>query len=369
MKISKRILGVALVVIMVLNVFAVGAFAAFPTDTAVKLALKADKTSYAKGDTITLTFSEQVIPEIGLMRIGGQYDMGYNSSVFELISDATAETGALDKHGFKALQNGYDTGISGVQIPSSSGVSPLYDWDTAVTWNVGDDTTTTFAATEMTDLFTVQIKVKDDAPEGTYTIGFNPAGYEGYSAYSNDGAGNGGLYGVSGTDYGFSVPNMYEFGTCTITVGNGGPTNKPVVSNLETQVRWQDKNAGLLDIGFCGSVSGLTPELDTDGVTVKNVERIGFKFSRTDATLTNNVTTVDAYTLYDFTAETAGTYKFRAVVTGDDLDYKKTDALYACAFIQIGSEEILATNAKIDTTINAEYLDAVNNHNMPAFGA
>lgn len=149
----------------------------------------------------------------------------------------------------------------------------------------------------------------------------------------------------------------------------GDDTTTPVVSNLETQVRWQDKNAGLLDIGFCGSVSGLTPELDTDGVTVKNVERIGFKFSRTDATLTNNVTTVDAYTLYDFTAETAGTYKFRAVVTGDDLDYKKTDALYACAFIQIGSEEILATNAKIDTTINAEYLDAVNNHNMPAFGA
>lgn len=156
----------------------------------------------------------------------------------------------------------------------------------------------------------------------------------------------------------------------TIEYPAGGSSEaKPVVSNLETQVRWQDKNAGLLDIGFCGSVSGLTPELDTDGVTVKNVERVGFKFSRTDATLTNNVTTVDAYTLYDFTAETAGTYKFRAVVTGDDLDYKKTDALYACAFIQIGSEEILATNAKIDTTINAEYLDAVNNHNMPAFGA
>lgn len=147
----------------------------------------------------------------------------------------------------------------------------------------------------------------------------------------------------------------------------GDDTTTPVVSNAETQVRWHDKNAGILDIGFCGSVSDLTPVLDADGKTVTNVAKIGFIFSRTDASLATG-TEVEAHTLYDFTSETAGTYKFRAVVTGEDLSYDSEAKLYACAFIQIGNDKILATNAKIDTTINAEYLDAVNNHKMPAFG-
>ena len=59
MKISKKILGVVLVLTMILNVFAVGAFAAFPDDTAVKLMIATDKETYAPGDEIVLTVSEQ----------------------------------------------------------------------------------------------------------------------------------------------------------------------------------------------------------------------------------------------------------------------------------------------------------------------
>ena len=79
MKISKKILGVALVLTMILNVFAVGAFAAFPDDTAVKLTISADKETYSAGDEVILTFSEQVISALGSMSIGGQYEIAYNN--------------------------------------------------------------------------------------------------------------------------------------------------------------------------------------------------------------------------------------------------------------------------------------------------
>lgn len=271
MKNSKRILGVALALIMIFNVFAVGTFAAFPDDTAVKLAIRSDKATYAQGEVITLTFSEQVIAEVGPMLIGGQYDIGYNSSVFELLSDDIEK---LESHNFVAIADGYDAGISGVQIPSSAGVSDIYGWDTAVTWNVGDDSTS-FDATEMTDLFTVQIKVKDDAANGTYTIGFNPAGYEGYNAYSADAA-NGGLYGVSGTDMGLSVANMYEYGTCEITVG----AEAPVEYDLKwVQNQWRNSVnvEGAYDVGvkFGFDVSDI--DIQFEGTRSTNVARVGAK--------------------------------------------------------------------------------------------
>ena len=349
MKISKKILGVALALIMIFNVFAVGTFAAFPDDTVVKLQLTADKATYAPGDVVTLTVSEQVIEAVGPMLIGGQYDIGYDSSVFELLSD---DTETLESHGFVAIVDGYDAGISGVQIPSQSGVSDMYGWDDAVTFNVGYDGTS-FDATSMTALFTVQIKIKDDAADGTYTLGFNPAGYEGYSAYSAD-ATNEGLYGPFGQDMGFDQENMYEYGTCTITVSSAPAVE---VTHAGTQARYAypgTPSAAAYQFGFVGNVTGLAVE--TDGANnVTNIQSIVATADYNGSTVTSEVATM--------WVEGEG-YGFRAVFAGFDYQDTKTLSVTFAITMADGSTVYTTADAAVDSA-NGIYTAAVG-RGMPA---
>lgn len=352
MKISKKILGVALAVIMIFNVFAIGTFAAFPDDTAVKLQVTADKAVYAPGDVITLTVSEQVIPEVGDMLIGGQYDFGYNGAAIELLSN---DTETLESHGFAAIAAGYDAGISGVQLPSQSGVSEINGWTDAVTFNVGYDGTP-FDATSMTDLFTVQFKVKADAADGTYVIGFNPAGYEGYSAYSAD-ATNEGLYGTSGADLGLSVANTYEYGTCEIKVSSAPAVE---VYHNGTQARYAypgTPSAAAYQFGFVGGVSGLVPEtVEQDGHdVVTNIQSIVATAAYNGTTVTSEVATmwVDGED-----------YGFRAVFSGFDyLDTKDIVVTFAITMAD-GTTTYVTADTATDTA-NGIYTAAVG-RGMPA---
>ena len=150
MKISKKIFGVALAVIMIFNVFAVGTLAAVPADTLVQLNISTDKAVYAPGDTVVIKFGEQCIDELGEMLIGGQYDFGYNSAVLEPISTATE----LATHNFVPIQAGSNVTYSVFKAVSESGVSELYDWDAASTVAVVDDGTA-FDATAGVELFTI----------------------------------------------------------------------------------------------------------------------------------------------------------------------------------------------------------------------
>lgn len=366
MKISKKILGVALVLTMILNVFAVGAFAAFPDDTAVKLTISADKETYAAGDEVVLTFSEQVIAALGSMSIGGQYEIAYNNAVF---TPFNAASDVLDDQGFKAIQAGYDAGISGVQLPGkATEPSALHDWNESICYQVGDDGTV-FDATNKTDLFTVKLKIKSDAPDGTYTIGYNPAGYEAMNAFSNDGVGFGGLYGTDASVFGLPVANTYEYGTCTITVGEGGSTgpDQPTeinvaVKNLDPKVQWRAAGSSDLYIGFEGELSGFTK--DQAATVIGSISELGIEFSSTDATL---ATSIKATTnvVYDFTADDAGVYKFRAVVrkamTDADAAGTITHNLYARAFVKIGDKAPITASDIISTTIHDEYTEGVNN--------
>ena len=313
MKNAKRILGVALALIMIFNVFAVGTFAAFPDDTAVKLMIRADKATYAPGDEVVLTFSEQVIAEVGDMWIGGQYEIAYPTAVF---SPFNATSNVLEDHGFTAIAPGYDAGISTLQLPehvASSGITPelatLYGWDERICYVVCDDSTN-IDCTSATDLFTVKLVIDPTAADGTYTIGYNPQGYEDMNAYSNDAA-NGGLYGTSATDWGFSVPNMYEYGTCTITVSSGAT---PEVTHVKQQSKWNggnDKNtAENYLFGFVGQFTGI--DVVTNEVAgrqeVTNIQSI-----TATATVNGGASVVaDVQTIW----EAAGGYQFRAVFRG-----------------------------------------------------
>ena len=364
MKISKKILGVVLVLTMILNVFAVGAFAAFPDDTAVKLMIATDKETYAPGDEIVLTVSEQVISAIGSVYIGGQYEIAYNGAAVEPYSTS----GDLDPHGFTAIQEGYDSSISGVQIPAQSSGASLAGTDTTICYVVGDSSVA-IDATNKVDLFTVKMKIKADAPDGTYTIGFNPAGYEECNAFSNDGVGFGGLYGTDASVFGLPVANTYEYGTCTITVGEGGSTgpDQPTeinvaVKNLDPKVQWRAAGSNDLYIGFEGELSGFTKA--QAATVIDSISELGIEFSSTDATL---ATSIKATTnvVYDFTADDAGVYKFRAVVrkamSEADAAGTITHNLYARAFVKIGDKAPITASDIISTTIHDEYTEGVNN--------
>lgn len=357
MKNSKRILGVALAIIMIFNVFAVGTFAAFPDDTAVKLMLSTDKTTYAPGDEIVLTFSEQVIAEVGNMLVGGQYEIGYDTAVLEPYSTSTA----LSDHGFVDIMGGSST-ISVVQSYSAclgngswidDTCAENYGWDSLINYVVIDDGSVEAAATDAPlTLFSVKMKVAADAAPGTYTIGFNPGGYEGYNAYSNDTA-NGGLYGVSAADYGYSVENIYEYGTCTFTVATAAAD--PEVTHAKTMGQmadWTDTTATTFNAGFVGKISNLDVEFDANDDECTTIESIVVEITRGDVTLTGN-----AYQLY---AQADGSYLFRAVVKNAAIS--DTEAISYKYIVTLADGSELTYESTEDTSFNAIYNTAKANY-------
>lgn len=349
MKTSKKILGVLLALVMIFNVFAMVSFAAFPDDAAVKLMIRADKESYKPGDTVTITFSEQVLAEVGAMRIGGQYEIAYPSSTIVPF----ASTSALADHGFAAIQSGVDTSMSEVYFEQNDPSTNSYNWDKTIAIGLGDDLSTSFAATDGVDLFTITMKISDTAADGTYTIGYNPAAYEGYSAYSND-AKNGGLYGTSASEYGFSVPNMYEYGTCEIKVASAD-AEPTIVNPLKGQIRFDKKDgayAGTFDVRALATIT----EEDfnatfKDAATAEDmIEEIGFVFAAGSnvgtpdmagvKALVENGTALSGYEkkTVDYISTgaanvAAGNYVFSCIVT-DIPDADKADSLVAVGYIK-----------------------------------
>lgn len=356
MKISKKIFGVALALIMIFNVFAVGTYAAVPADTLVQLNIATDKAVYAPGDTITLTLSAECIAELGLLSIGGQYEIGYNSAVLE---PASTDALTISAHGFEAIQAGAMTGNASIQMPGEA-ASALYDWDTTITYCFGDDGTT-FDATAGVDLFRINLKVKADAPDGTYTIGYNPNGYEMCNGYINDGLGYGGLYGTSAADYGFSVTNMYGYGTCTFTVSSAPAVE---VTHVGEQAKWNGGNANNTAenylFGFVGQVTGLDVETEAqDGHNVvTNIQSIVATAAYNGGTRTSEVITMWAVD---------GGYQFRAVFAGfDPADTKEVSVTFAITMSD-GTTTYATADASVDTP-NAIYLAAVD-RGMPALAA
>lgn len=229
MKIVNKSLGILLVISMIFSVFSVMASALAP-DSAIDLYLDADKASYSKGDVVTFTVSEQTIAEVGAMYIGGQYAVAYDSNIFEPIS--TLDT--LAAHNVVAIADGLDTGNSMVVTPYPSTIEASNNWDAAIMF-VMVDNSVDLDCTTKTDLFTFQLRVKDDAPDGDYFVGFNKDGYVDYTTYSADAA-NGGIYGWD-DDNGFGTTTNYGLNGVTIHVG--APAAASILKYSKAQIRFK----------------------------------------------------------------------------------------------------------------------------------
>lgn len=234
MKTSKKILGVVLALVMLVNVFAMFSFAAAP-DSAIDLTITADKASYSAGDVVTFTVHEKVESAVGEMRIGGRYAIGYNKAGIEPLSDDGMD---ITKHNVTCFVDGSDLPNSTVSFTEDNtsmgdAIDEGHGWDSVVVYGVNDDGLTGFDATAGVDLFSFQMKIPETAPDGDYVVGFNVGSYINYNAYSNDQA----MGCVAGYDDDYDYGTTANYGFTNVTIHVGSAAAAPVLSAAGRQVK------------------------------------------------------------------------------------------------------------------------------------
>lgn len=378
----KKSISIVIALVLLLNVFAVSAFAAVPDGNAIAITLAADKDSYVAGDTVNVTMSIETIAGVPAIS-AGEIEVSYNSAIFAPAADISNQP-SLEAYGCtigEILKGNFDTGANYVR--ESSGTFNASD-EAAYGWNAGlhiaacenfENVTHVDCSTGPKTFVTFPIKINAGVADGTYTIGVNKATFEdsGEAYLFVPGTQ---IYGGEGSQFGVADDATFACGTLDIVVGTGeggsgdggdtpDPTPTVTVSNSDTRVKWSDKANGKIYIGFEGVLTGFTPVTEVkDGRTeVTNIGSVGFRFSTTDATLASG-SDVAARTLYDFND---GTYKFRAIV---ETDYNSESNLYATAYIKLeaNGNATLTSDTIISTSVAAEYAEATGK-GLPAFGA
>lgn len=369
----KKSISIVVALLLLINVFAVSAFAAVPDGNAISLTLTSDKETYAAGETVNVTLSVETTSQVAGLS-AGEIEIGYNSAIFDPAKDISGVPSLAD-YGCTLgdiIATNLDAGGSFVRAGSAAFYADdvtNYGWDSGLYFCVAENyqgITYVDCSAGAKTFVTFPLVIKAGTPDGTYTIGVNKYAFEdGGETYVV--SENGAIYGGEGTSYGASADDAaYACGTLTITVGAGGSTGpvEPTVAvkNLDPKVQWRAAGSSDLYIGFEGELSGFTK--DQAATVIASISELGIEFSSTDATL---ATSIKATTnvVYDFTAGDAGVYKFRAVVrkamTDADAAGTITHNLYARAFVKIGDKAPITASDIISTTIHDEYTEGVNN--------
>ena len=355
MKNAKKVLGLVIAVLMLINTFAVCSFAG-GISSAVDLILTCDKESYKAGDTVTFTVSAKINSEVGDILAGNTTAIAYNSKVIGPMSDSDD----ISVHGMAGLLAGYDSTMSYVDF--TCGGSPADEntaegWDSAIAYAYADDTETTTTPSGTTALCTFQMKLADDVADGEYVVGFNQTAYsdDQQVGFIND-AVNCGIYGQDPSWYGYLAPNQnYTFNDCTITVGEAA---KPITF-VKTQAQWVDGdntqpnwNLGIVgtfnssDIAIAFNEAGTSENVSEVGVTVDSGS-----YSATETTRF----------VYD---NGDGTYSYRAVIKNIPYDVAAGTEITVTFFAMVEGAKVVGETKTIDL---AEAFALAQSHNMPAF--
>lgn len=255
MKMTKKVLGVLLALAMLVNVFAMFSFAAAP-DSAVDLYLRTDKDSYKAGDTVTFTVSEQFIEAVGLARIGVTLPIAYDSTKIQFAKTGVYGNPATN-FGLVAHQAGYDD--AGASITWTDGALAMGDtidegnnWDSLVYLGLTDDGLTTFEAFEKTDIYSFQMVIAEDCPDGDYLVGLNKNSFALGAGYVNDST-MGGIYGEDEQYYG--TTKNYSLDNAIATIHVGDATASSFIKDGGAQIRFRG-------IGSTGTVADYQGEFD-----------------------------------------------------------------------------------------------------------
>jgi hypothetical protein len=340
------------------NVFTVLSTAAVADNYAVKMSVSTDKEVYSAGETAIVSVYVE-----GSSR--GGYDLtkisaaniafGWNNAVLGISAadKATALTGA-----------GMDVDVtnSGIKTHSSDidASEAAYGWNEIMNYGLILNKTATCAS--INDVaFTVAIEIADDAADGDY--------YFGISSYYMSNADDSYAFALTSEEMGdgiygncyeadLGVDAMYDLSDAVakITVGKA---EEKVVKHADTMAQWNNKEAGLINVGLVGKFSAedIAIAFDTKG-TSTNVTAVGAK-------VTINGKTEDKTTnfVYDVKGDESE-FWFRAVVEG--VPYDATEEISVVYYVVCDGETY---ESDAITTTGAEvYADAIANE-MPQFGA
>lgn len=342
MKTTKKVLGIVLAVAMLLNVFALGVFAAYPEDTAVKLYVTSDKDTYAAGETITFTVWANATEEIGNISLASTLEFGYNSAVLAPL----ATTDVAADHGVTAAADkvsGFATADSIVVIDYET-MSDFdatqkanYGWDKLIMLGIAENATPVYVdgtGNTPVELYSFQMKVLDTAADGSYTFGVSDycfGNWNGYIGSSNFGSFYGGTDNKPQEEMGASAPYGFEAVPVTFSIGAG-----KIVFHEKAQHNTKLTTADVATLGFVGNfdkndIGGFTFVEDST-TTLANVTAVGVTLDI--AGIGTQTKTTDALYLKSGTV-----YNFRAVLKDLDLTQygdAKITATYFVTFDKAG---------------------------------
>lgn len=372
MRTAKKVLGIALVLTMLLNVVALVSYAAVPADTVCQLTLKADKESYMPGDDIVITVYAQTAAECPSVTMAGQYEIGYASSAIEpyapdstdllaqgFVPEATEQSKSFSNSESQFVPHSVLIGDMGMTVTEGQGFDEICGY-----WISQPENQFVASVDAPVELFSFKMKVKADAADGDYVIAFNKDGYDNYNAYITDSVAYG-LYGSSGPEFGFTSTNMFALDSIKIHVG--AATEASFIKDGGAQIRFRGISQtgtaadyqGEFDVRTVAKISeaDFKAKFTDEATAIEKITDIGFVYARTSKVADFNLekakqvaqgADIAGYTKKQIShiQHTAGNdYQFTCLVENIP-DADKTDSLNALAYVCFNGEWIFA-DAKI----------------------
>ena len=169
---AKKVLSIALALLMVVNVFAVAVSATVWTTEDAVITLKTDDTKPMPGDEVTVTVALQNNYNVHALQIMVAYDKNYyevvgtadNAFTNLLVSDGAKFTGVAQSHLEAAAQDAMYANLYNASQKAQYGLVRIgYVWLASFASDAGETATPVF--TNTTDLASFKLKVKADAPK------------------------------------------------------------------------------------------------------------------------------------------------------------------------------------------------------------
>ncbi len=297
---AKKVLSIALALLMIVNVFAVAVSATVWTTEKAVITLKTDDTKPMPGDEVTVTVALQNNYNVHALQIMVAYDKNYyevvgtadNAFTNHLVSDGAKFTGVAQSHLDAAAQDAMYAGLYSASQKAQFGLVRIgYVWLASLASNAGATATPVF--TNTTDLASFKLRVKADAPtdgkgvimvdpvfvveEGVDTPAFDTrsATYVGFGAATiSASATSGKLYGLP-----INVDGA-KFAGCAHVAGS--PVKEKVVAADCT-------TAGSYDmVTYCTLCSDELSRVSNTVAALGHTEAEAVEENRVDATATEN---------------------------------------------------------------------------------
>ena len=168
---AKKVLSIALALLMIVNVFAVAVSATVWTTEEAVITLKTDNTKPMPGDTVTVTVGLQNNYNVHALQIMVAYDKNYyevvgtadNAFTNLLVSDGAKFTGVVQSDLAADAQDAMYAGLYNAAQKAQFGLVRIgYVWLASLASDAGETATPVFS--NATDLASFKLKVKANAP-------------------------------------------------------------------------------------------------------------------------------------------------------------------------------------------------------------